>query len=41
MIGLLRIFKYARKKIISLSLENKRLKLQIKLLLESQNIKKH
>ena len=41
MIGLFRIFKYARKKIISLALENKRLKLQIKLLLESQNNKKH
>ena len=41
MIGLFRIFKYARIRIISLGLENKRLKLQIKLLLESQNNKKH
>ena len=39
--GLLRIFKYARKRIISLSLENQRLKLQIKLLIEASNNRKH
>ncbi len=39
--AILRIFKYVRKRLIRLSLENQRLKLQIKLLLESQNHKKH
>jgi hypothetical protein len=37
MMGLLRIFKYVRKRIIKLSLENQRLKLQIKLLIEASN----
>ena len=40
MMGLLRIFKYVRKRIIKLSLENQRLKLQIKLLIEANNSKK-
>ena len=41
MMGLLRIFKYVRKRIIKVSLENQRLKLQIKLLMEASNNKKH
>jgi hypothetical protein len=41
MIGLLRIFKYVRKRLIRLSLENRRLKLQIKLLIEASNNRKH
>ena len=41
MMGLLRIFKYVRKRIIKLSLENQRLKLQIKLLIEANNSTKH
>jgi len=39
--SILRIFKYARKTIIRLSLENQRLKLQIKLLIEASNNRKH
>ena len=39
--GLLRIFKYVRKRLIRLSLENRRLKLQIKLLIEANNSRKH
>ena len=39
--AILRIFKYVRKRIIKLSLENQRLKLQIKLLIEANNSKKH
>ena len=39
--AILRIFKYVRKRIIKLSLENRRLKLQIKLLIEANNNKKH
>ena len=39
--AILRIFKYVRKRIIKLSLENRRLKLQIKLLIEANNSKKH
>ena len=41
MMGLIRIFKYARKRILKLALENQRLKLQIKLLIEANNSKKH
>ena len=42
--ALLRIFRYARKRIIALSLENKRLKFQIQIyeaLADSQYEKKH
>ena len=44
MIGLLRIFKYVRKRVIILSIENKRLKVQLefyKAIVESDNQKKH
>jgi hypothetical protein len=44
MIGLLRIFKYVRKRLIILSIENKRLKMQLefyKAIVESDNNKKH
>ena len=44
MIGILRIFKYVRKRLIKLSLENKRLKVQLefyKAIVESDNHKKH
>jgi len=41
MIGLLRIFKYVRKRIITLSVENKKLKIQLALLLESIKKTKH
>jgi len=42
--AILRIFKYVRKRLIILSIENKRLKMQLeyyKVLLESDNNKKH
>ncbi|BAQ91035.1 hypothetical protein [uncultured Mediterranean phage uvMED] len=42
--SILRIFKYVRKRLIILSIENKRLKMQLeyyKVLLESDNSKKH
>jgi len=39
--AILRIFKYVRKRLIRLSLENQRLKLQIKLLIEASNNRKH
>jgi hypothetical protein len=44
MSAILRIFKYVRKRLINLSIENKRLKMQLsyyKALLESDNSKKH
>jgi hypothetical protein len=44
MIGLLRIFNYVRKRLIILSIENKRLKVQLefyKAIVESDNQKKH
>jgi len=44
MIGILRIFKYVRKRLIILSIENKRLKVQLefyKAIVESDNQKKH
>ena len=44
MIGLLRIFKYVRKRLIKLSLENKMLKTQLeyyKAIVESNNNRKH
>jgi len=44
MIGLLRIFKYVRKRLINLSIENKRLKMQLefyKAIVESENNNKH
>jgi len=44
MIGLLRIFKHVRKRLIILSIENKRLKVQLefyKAIVESDNQKKH
>jgi len=44
MIGILRIFKYVRKRLIKLSLENKMLKLQLeyyKAIVESDFNKKH
>ena len=44
MSALLRIFKYARKRLIYLSIENKRLKMQLefyKSIIESDNHKKH
>ena len=44
MIGLLRIFKYVRKRLIILSIKNKRLKMQLefyKAIVESDNNKKH
>ena len=42
--GLLRIFKYVRKRLIKLSLENRRLKIQLeyyKAIVESYNKRKH
>jgi len=42
--GLLRIFKYVRKRLIKLSIENRRLKMQLefyKSIIESNNKKKH
>ena len=42
--GLLRIFKHVRKRLILLSIENKRLKMQLefyKAIVESNNNKKH
>ena len=44
MLGLLRIFKYVRKRLIKLSLENKMLKTQLeyyKAIVESNNNRKH
>lgn len=44
MIGILRIFKYVRKRLIKLSLENKILKTQLeyyKAIVESNNNRKH
>jgi|TARA_R100001224_G_scaffold97181_1_gene67194 hypothetical protein len=44
MIGLLRIFKYVRKRLIKLSLENKMLKTQLeyyRAIIESDNNRKH
>ena len=44
MSAILRIFKYVRKRLIILSIENKRLKMQLsyyKALFESDNSKKH
>jgi len=44
MLGLLRIFKYVRKRLIIISIENKRLKVQLefyKAIVESDNQKKH
>ncbi|BAQ90996.1 hypothetical protein [uncultured Mediterranean phage uvMED] len=44
MIGLLRIFKYVRKRLIKLSLENKMLKVQLeyyRAIVESDNNRKH
>lgn len=42
--SILRIFKYVRKRLIILSIENKRLKMQLefyKAIVESNNTKKH
>ena len=42
--GILRIFKYVRKRLIKLSIENRRLKMQLefyKFIVESNNKKKH
>ncbi len=42
--GILRIFKYVRKRLIKLSLENRRLKIQLeyyKAIVESYNKRKH
>jgi hypothetical protein len=42
--AILRIFKYVRKRLINLSIENKRLKVQLefyKAIIESDNHKKH
>ena len=44
MSAILRIFKYVRKRLINLSIENKRLKMQLefyKAIIESDNSKKH
>ena len=44
MSAILRIFKYVRKRLIILSIENKRLKMQLefyKAIIESDNYKKH
>ena len=44
MSAILRIFKYVRKRLINLSIENKRLKMQLefyKAIIESDNTKKH